>query len=302
VKSRARVGWKGCGTSLVTPFDDRGRLDLDAIARLVDWQIAQGVSFLVTIGAMGESATISGDERNAITVAVVQAARGRVPVLAGAGGNHTAKAVFWALDARKAGADGILSVTPDSRPSTEGLVRHFSAIAEATDLPILVSNVPARTGTDLSVEAVLRLAEIPSIVGIKESSVDFAKIACIASSMPEDFLLFAGNDTTALAMIGLGAQGLISDASNEIPAEMAAAVKAALDGEWPEARRLWKKYFALMEMNSWEPSPGPVKCALALMKRCGETARLPAVPVSDATRKRIEGVLAGLKLLPRRKG
>ena len=128
-------------------------------------------------------------------------------MLAGAGGNHTAKAVFWARDARKAGADGILSVTPDSRPSTEGLVRHFSAIADATDLPILVSNVPSRTGTDLSVEAVLRLAEIPNVVGIKESSVDFAKIACIAASMPDGFLLFAGNDTTALAMIALGAPG-----------------------------------------------------------------------------------------------
>ena len=302
MKTRARVGWKGCGTSLVTPFDERGRLDLDAIARLVDWQIGQGISFLVTIGAMGESATISGEERKAITVAVVQAARGRVPVLAGAGGNHTAKAVFWARDARQAGADGILSVTPDSRPSTEGLVRHFSAIADATDLPIVVSNVPARTGTDLSVEAVLRLAEIPNVVGVKESSVDFAKIAHLASAMPDDFLLFAGNDTTALAMLGLGAQGLISDASNVIPAEMTAAVKAALAGEWAEARRLWKKYFGLMEMNALEPSPGPVKCALALMKRCGETARLPAVPVGDATRKRVESVLAGLKLLPRKKG
>jgi len=302
MRSRARVGWKGCGTSLVTPFDERGRLDLDAIARLVDWQIDQGISFLVTCAATGESATISGEERKAITVTVVQAARGRVPVLAGAGGNHTAKAAFWARDAHKAGADGILSVTPDSRPSIEGLFRHFSAIADATDLPIVVSNVPSRTSTDLSVEAVLRLAEIPNVVGIKESSVDFSKIAHLASEMPEDFRLFAGNDTTALAMLGLGAQGLMSDASNEIPAEMTAAVKAALEGEWAEARRLWKKYFGVMEMNALEPSPGPVKCALALMKRCGETARLPAVAVGADTRKRIESVLSGLKLLPKKKG
>lgn len=300
MKSRTRVGWKGCGTSLVTPFDERGRIDFDAIARLVGWQIDQGVDFLVSCGATGESATISGDERRAVTAAVVQAAAGRVPVVAGAGGNHTAKSVFWARDAAKAGADGILSVTPDSRPSTEGLVRHYSAIADATDLPILVSNVPSRTGTDLTAEATLRLAEIPNVVGIKESSVDFGKVARVAASRPDGFLLFAGHDATALAYLGVGAEGLISDASNQIPAEIGELVRAALDGNWAEARRLHKKFFALMEANALEPSPGPVKCALSLMKRCGETARLPAVPVGEETRKRIESVLAGLKLLPKK--
>lgn len=300
MRGKARVNWKGCGTSLVTPFDERGRLDFDAIQKLVEWQVEQGIDFLVPCGATGESATISGDERKAVTAAVVRAARGRVPVIAGAGGNHTAKAVFWARDAEQAGADGILSVSPDSRPSVEGLLRHFSAISDATDLPILISNVPFRTGTDLSVEAILRVSEIPNVVGLKEASVDFAKIARLASALPEGFLLFAGNDATALSVLALGAQGHISDASNEIPAEMAAMVGAALAGDWETARRLQKKNFALMEMNAWEPSPGPVKCALALMKRCGETARLPAVPVSEETRRRIESVLAGYKLLPRR--
>ncbi|HEY7574529.1 MAG TPA: 4-hydroxy-tetrahydrodipicolinate synthase [Thermoanaerobaculia bacterium] len=302
MKARSRVGWKGCGTSLVTPFDERGRIDFDAIGRLVSWQIDQGVNFLVSCGATGESATISGDERRAVTAAVVQAAAGRVPVVAGAGGNHTAKSVFWARDASKAGADGVLSVTPDSRPSTEGLFRHFSAIADAMDLPILVSNVPARTGTDLSVEAVLRLAEIPNVVGLKESSEDFAKIAKLAAVLPDGFLLFAGNDVTALALLGVGADGLISDAANEIPAEMSSLVRACLEGNWAEARRLQRKVFALIEANGLEASPGPVKCALALMKRCGETARLPAVPVGDDTRRRIETVLAGLKLLPKGRG
>jgi 4-hydroxy-tetrahydrodipicolinate synthase len=294
------VNWQGCGTALVTPFDERGRIDFDAIQKLVEWQIGEGVDFLVPCGATGESATISGDERKTVTAAVVRAARGRVPVVAGAGGNHTAKAVFWARDAAQAGADGILSVSPDSRPSLEGLFRHFSAIADATDLPILVSNVPFRTGNDLSVEAILRLSEIGNVVGVKESSADFGKIARLAASLPDPFLLFAGNDATALAVLALGGQGLISDASNEIPAEMAALVRAAREGDWEKARRLQKKYLALMEMNAWEASPGPVKCALALMKRCGETARLPAVPVSEQTRRRIEEVLAGFELLPRK--
>jgi len=300
VKSKARANWKGCGTSLVTPFDERGRIDFDAIQKLVEWQIEQGIDFLVPCGATGESATISGDERKAVTAAVVRAAGGRVPVIAGAGGNHTAKAVFWARDAEQAGADGILSVSPDTRPSIDGLVRHFSAIADATDLPILVSNVPFRTGTDLPVESILRLSEIPNVVGLKEASLDFTKIARLAASIPEGFLLFAGNDTTALSVLALGAQGLVADASNQIPAEMAAMVRAALSGDWETARRLHKKNLALMEMNCWEPGPGPVKCALALMKRCGETARLPAVPVSEETRRRIEAVLAGYKLLPRK--
>jgi 4-hydroxy-tetrahydrodipicolinate synthase len=294
------VNLQGCGTSLVTPFDERGRIDFDAIQKLVEWQIGEGIDFLVPCGATGESATISGEERKMVTAAVVRAARGRVPVIAGAGGNHTAKAVFWARDAGEAGADGILSVSPDSRPSLEGLFRHFSAIADATDLPILVSNFPFRSGNDLSVEAILRLSEIGNVVGVKESSTDFGKIVRLAASLPEGFLLFAGNDATALAVLALGGHGLISDASNEIPAEMAALVRAAREGDWEKARRLQKKYLALMEMNAWEASPGPIKCALSLMKRCGETARLPAVPVGDEKRRRIEAVLAGLKLLPRK--
>ena len=302
MRSKLRVDWKGCGTSLVTPFDERGRIDFDALTRLVDWQVEQGIDFLVSCGATGESGTISGDERKAITAAVVRAARGRVPVVAGAGGNHTAKAAFWARDARAAGADGILSVTPDSRPSSEGMWRHFSAIADATDLPILISNVPSRTGTDLTVDAALRLAEIPNVVALKEASADVAKVTRLSCELPEGFLLFAGDDTLALALLGLGAAGAISDASNEIPAEMGAMVRAALSGDWVEARKLQRKFYAVMEANLLEPTPGPVKCALSLMRRCGDTARLPAVPVTDETRKHIESVLSGLKLLPRGRG
>jgi len=298
--SARRVDWKGCGTALVTPFDDKGRIDFGALERLVEWQIREGIDFLVPCGTTGESATLSGDERKAVTTAVVQTARGRVPVVAGAGGNHTAKAVFWARDAEAAGADGILSVSPMyNKPTSEGLFRHFSAISDASRLPILVYNVPARTGADLDVETILRLATIPNVVGLKEASGNFGRIARLMSLLPADFAVFSGDDSTALALVALGARGLISVASNEIPSEMHALVAAALAGDWEKARRLQAKWLPLMEMNFWESSPGPAKCALSLMKKCGETVRLPLVPARDETRRKVEALLGGARLLPR---
>ncbi|HEX9149735.1 MAG TPA: 4-hydroxy-tetrahydrodipicolinate synthase [Thermoanaerobaculia bacterium] len=296
-----RVDWKGCGTALVTPFDEKGRIDFRALAKLVDWQISQGIDFLVPCGTTGESATLSGDERKAVTAAVVKAADGRVPIVAGAGGNHTAKAVFWARDAEEVGADGILSVSPMyNKPSPDGLVRHFEAIAEASDLPIVAYNVPTRTGTDMDVETILRIAEIPRVAALKEASPNFGKIARLMATIPEDFVVFSGEDSTALALIALGGRGLISVASNEIPSEMSALCAAALSNEWDEARRLQRKYLPLMEMNFWESSPGPAKCALAAMGRCGDTVRLPLVTVRDETRRRIEKLLNGLKLIPKK--
>ncbi len=295
------VDWRGCGTALVTPFDDKGRIAFGALEQLVDWQITEGIDFLVPCGTTGESATLSRDERKAVTAAVVRAANGRVPVIAGAGGNHTARAVFWASDAAAVKADGILSVTPMyNKPSPEGLVRHFSAIAEATDLPMLVYNVPGRTGMDLDVETILRLAEIPHVVGLKEASPNFGKIARLMALLPREFAVFSGEDSTALAFIALGARGVISVVSNEIPKEMASLVRAALENDREKALELQTKYEPLMEMNFWESSPGPVKCALSLMKKCGETLRLPLVPVREDTRKKIEKMLASFRLLPKR--
>lgn len=295
------VDWKGCGTALVTPFDEKGRIAFGALEELVDWQIKQGIDFLVPCGTTGESATLSRDERKAVTAAVVRTANGRVPVVAGAGGNHTARAVFWARDASDVGADGILSVTPMyNKPSPDGLVRHFSAIAEATDLPILVYNVPGRTGMDLDVDTILRLAEIPRVVGLKEASANFGKIARLMALLPREFAVFSGEDSTALAAIALGARGVISVVSNEIPKEMAKLVASALENDREAALALQTKYEPLMEMNFWESSPGPVKCALALMKKCGETLRLPLVPVREETRKRIEKMLASYKLLAKK--
>jgi 4-hydroxy-tetrahydrodipicolinate synthase len=295
------VPWRGCGTSLVTPFDEKGRIDFGALEALVDWQITEGVDFLVPCGTTGESATLSRDERKVVTAAVVRASNGRVPVVAGAGGNHTARAVFWARDAAAAKADGILSVTPMyNRPSPEGLVRHFSAIADATDLPILVGNEPGRTALDLDVETILRLAEIPRVAGLKEASSNFGKIARLMASLPEHFAVFAGEDATALALVALGARGVISVAANEIPKEMSGLVRAALEDRRDAALELQRRYLPLMEMNFLESNPGPVKCALALMKRCGETLRLPLVPVRDEARRKIEKTLAGYRLLPKK--
>jgi 4-hydroxy-tetrahydrodipicolinate synthase len=296
-----RVDWKGCGTALVTPFDEKGRIDFRAIAKLVDWQIERGIDFLVPCGTTGESATLSGEERKAVTAAVVKATAGRVPVIAGAGGNHTAKAVFWARDAEAVGADGILSVSPMyNKPTPAGLVRHFEAIAEASELPIIAYNVPTRTGTDMDVDTILRIAEIPRIAGLKEASPNFGKVARLMTALPEDFVVFSGEDSTALALFALGGRGLISVASNEIPAEMSALCAAALSNEWVEARRLQRKYLPLMEMNFWESSPGPAKAALTAMGRCGDTVRLPLVGVRDDTRRRIDKLLGGLKLLPKK--
>ena len=295
------VDWRGCGTALVTPFDEKGRIAFGALEELVDWQIKQGIDFLVPCGTTGESATLSRDERKAVTAAVVRAANGRVPVVAGAGGNHTARAVFWAKDAAAVKADGILSVTPMyNKPSPDGLMRHFSAIAEATDLPMLVYNVPGRTGQDLDVETILRLSEIPHVVGLKEASPNFGKIARLMAELPRDFAVFSGDDSTALALIALGARGVISVVSNEIPKEMAQLAKAALENDRENALELQTKYEPLMEMNFWESSPGPVKCALALMKKCGETLRLPLVPVREDTRRKIERMLSSYRLLPKK--
>jgi 4-hydroxy-tetrahydrodipicolinate synthase len=304
VKSNGkRVAWSGCGTALVTPFDDKGRIAFGALEQLIEWQIGQGVDFLVTCGTTGESPTLSRDERKAVTAAVVHAADGRVPVIAGAGGNHTARAVFWAREAAAAKADGIVSVTPMyNQPSADGLVRHFSAIAEATDLPMIVYNTPSRTGSDIDVETILRLAEIPNVVGLQEASSDFGKIAKLMATLPPAFAVFAGNDATALALIALGARGVVSIAANEIPKEMGELVRAALENNRERALELQRKYEPLMEMNLWESSPGPVKCALSLMKRCGETLRLPLVPVRDDTRRRIEKTLASYRLLPKKSG
>ncbi len=294
---------KGCGTALVSPFDVRGRIDFGALERLVGWQIEEGIDFLLTCTPTGESPTLSGDERRAITAHVVKIANGRVPVVAGAGGNHTAKSVFWARDAEAAGADAILSVTPAyNQPTPDGLLKHYTAISDATRLPLILYNSPSRTGIDLDAETILRLAELPRVVAIEEASPNFHKITDLMSRLPPDFTVFAGDDQTALSGLALGMQGLISVAANEAPGRMAAMVRAALEDGWEEARGIHRKYLPLFQANVRESSPGPVKAALAMMGKCGDTLRLPLSPVREETARRIEKSLRALKLLPKGRG
>ena len=288
---------RGCGTALVTPFDERGKIDFAALESLVNWQIAEGIDFLVTCTPEGESPALSGDERKAVTAHVVKITNGRVPVVAGAGGNHTAKSVFWARDAGAAGAAAILSVTPSyNLPSAEGLVRHFTAISDATRLPVILYNVPARTGEDLDVETIVRLAQIPRVVGLAEASSNFRKLARMIPRLPADFAVYSADDLTALAGIGLGMKGLFSVAANEAPGPIARMVQAGLDQRSEEARAIHQKYFPLIDVNHCERSPAPAKAALSMMGRCGETLRLPMAPVREESRRRIEKVVRGLQL------
>ncbi len=292
-----RVEIRGAGTALVTPFDERGKIDFGAIEALVEWEIKEGIDFFVSCTAEGESPALSGDERKAVTAHVVKVSNGRVPVVAGAGGNHTAKAVFWARDAEKAGAAAILAVNPFyNLPTLDGLTRHFAAICDSTRLPVLIYNVPARTGVDLAAETILRLAELPRVAGLVESSTDFHKVASLFARIPEGFSVFSGDDLTALAGLGMGMRGVVSLAGNVAPGAIARFVDAALDGRGEEAREIHQKFVPLMEANRLETSPGPIKAGLAMMNRCGETLRLPLAPVREETRRRIEKVLRGLKL------
>jgi 4-hydroxy-tetrahydrodipicolinate synthase len=289
----------GCGTALVTPFAQDGSVDEAGLRAHVAWQIASGVSLLVPCGTTGEASTLTEQEWLRVIEITVEVAAGQVPVFAGCTHNATAQAV---LNAKKlagiAGLSGILTANPYyNRPGQEGQYQHFRAIAEATPLPVLLYNIPGRTAANLLPETALRLAELPNIVGIKESSGVMGQITELLTHAPAGFNVFAGDDALALPVIALGGVGLISVASNAIPAEMSQMVAAALAGDWAKARALNSKYFALMQAHFIEPSPAPVKASLALLGRGSETLRLPMVPVTEATREKLRGLLGGLGLL-----
>ncbi|HYP25310.1 MAG TPA: 4-hydroxy-tetrahydrodipicolinate synthase [Blastocatellia bacterium] len=289
---------KGCGTAIVTPFNEDLSVDEEALRRFVDFQIEEGIDFLVPCGTTGESVTLAPDEQRRVVETVLRASRGRVPVIAGAGGNNTAHVIDSARAFEKAGAHGLLSVTPYyNRPTQEGLFRHFRAIAGSTSLPIILYNVPGRTSVNLLPETVARLSEIPNIVGVKEASGDVSQIAEVIARVPEDFKVFSGDDSITLPTVALGGVGVISVASNEAPRQMTALTRACLENRWDEARRLNKELLPLMKVNFIESSPGPVKAALAMMGRIKEVYRLPMVPVTDETRQKLREVLVGLKLI-----
>jgi 4-hydroxy-tetrahydrodipicolinate synthase len=290
----------GCGTALVTPFRGDGSLDETALRKLVEWQIEGGIQFLVACGTTAETPTLTHEEWLRVIGIVAEAAAGRVPVLAGCTHNSTLEAVARAGEASSVpGVSGLLTANPFyNKPGQEGQYRHFRAIAEAVPCPVVLYNIPGRTGTNLEPATILRLAEdVSNIQGVKESSGNLQQIAELIHIVPPHFTVLAGDDLMALPVIALGGAGLVSVASNEIPAEMTRMVAAAIGGDWATARVLNRRYFKLMTANFWESSPGPVKCVMAMMKRLEENYRLPIVPVTQATRQKLAVLAEELGLL-----
>ncbi len=289
----------GCGTALVTPFRRDGSVDEPALHALVTWQVESGIDFLVPCGTTGEASTLSEVEWLRAIEVVVAAAAGRVPVFAGCTHNSTHEVVARVQKLSQVhGLTGVLSANPYyNRPGQEGQYQHFKAIAESTALPVLLYNIPARTGANLEPATVLRLAELKNVIGVKESSGNIAQITELLTTAPRSFKVFAGDDGLALPVIALGGSGLISVASNVIPAQMARMVRAALENDWVDARRINRQFFRLMQAHFWEASPAPVKAVLHMLGRGEDVLRLPMVPVSDATRRRLERMVGELGML-----
>jgi len=295
----------GCGTAIVTPFRADGSVDENSLRALVNWQIDSGIDFLVACGSTGEAATLEEDEWLSTICMVAEAAAGRVPVWAGCTHNSTRTLVRQAARLKQIrGVDAVLSANPYyNKPTQEGQYQHFLALARAVSpLPVALYNVPGRTAVNLDPETVVRLAEAaPNIQAVKEASGKLPQIAQLVHSLPRGFKVFSGDDNLALASIGVGAQGLISVVSNEIPAETSRMIHAALNNNWAEARDLERRYGRLFDANFWESNPAPVKTVLALMGRCTDYVRLPLVPPTAATRQKLErlaGELGLLKHLP----
>lgn len=295
------IEWmRGCMTALVTPFKTDGSIDEARLRDFLDFQIEGGVRVLVPCGTTGESATMTEEEDRRVIALAIEAARGRAKVIAGAGSNSTAASIEYSRAARDAGADAVLIVAPFyNKPTQAGLYAHFRAVAESVEgLPVVIYNVPGRTSSNIAAETTLRLArDVENIVAVKEASGNLSQIMEILRARPANFRVLSGDDSLTLPMIALGADGLVSVASNEIPDLMSQMVNAALEGEWGEARALHFKLLPLMEANFIESSPAPAKAALALLGRVEENLRLPLVPVEEKTRARLREVLDELGLL-----
>ncbi len=292
-----RRDWSGCGTALVTPFTADGAVDEPRVRALAARQIEGGVHFLCPCGTTGESPTLSAAEHRRVVELVVETAAGRVPVLAGAGGYDTRAVVEQAREVARAGADGILSVTPYyNRPTPEGLYRHYAAIADNVALPIVVYNVPGRTGCNVDPATLCRLAELPNVVGVKEASADMAQMCEVCRAVPADFAVLSGDDLFTVPLMAVGGAGVVSVASNEVPAEMARLVSLARDGDFAAARRLHARLLPLMQVNFVESNPIPVKAAMAHLGLLDLHYRLPMAPPRPASLEQIVRVLEELEL------
>jgi 4-hydroxy-tetrahydrodipicolinate synthase len=288
----------GCGTALVTPFRQDQSLDEQALRRLVKRQIDAGINFLVPCGTTGESPTLTHHELRRVVEITIEEARGKVPVVAGAGGYNTAEVIERARNYEAMGADGILSVSPYyNKPTQEGLYQHYKAIAEAISLPIILYNIPGRTGVNIETVTVKRLAEIDNIVGVKEASGSISQMAAVLDSVPDDFLVLSGDDAITIPLMSIGGRGLISVTSNEIPAEMTRITQLCFANDFAAAREIHRKYFRLMEANFVETNPGPVKAALGLMGLLDPVFRLPLVAPKPENLAKIRGALEAVGLV-----
>jgi 4-hydroxy-tetrahydrodipicolinate synthase len=290
----------GCGTALVTPFRKDLSLDEEAMRRLVRRQITSGINFLVPCGTTGESPTLTHEEHLRVVAITIEEAKGKVPVLAGAGGYNTHHVIEMARECERLGADGILSVTPYyNKPTQDGLYHHFKAIAAATSLPIILYNVPPRTNVNIDPATLHRLSELENIIGVKEASGNISQITQVFQQVPENFLVFSGDDAITLPLVAMGGRGIISVASNVIPAEMTNFAQLCLAGNFAEARTWLRKWMPLLEVNFVETNPTPVKAAMAEMGLLEPVFRLPLVPPRVESATKIRSVLESLALLER---
>jgi 4-hydroxy-tetrahydrodipicolinate synthase len=285
---------QGCGTALITPFKKDQSIDENALRRLVAWQVESGIHFLVPCGTTGETPTLTKDEWLRVIDITIEVAGGRVPIVPGATSNSTAEAVEKARElSRRKGVDAILTASPYyNKPTQEGQYQHFKAIAEAVDKPLVLYNVPSRTGVNIEPATLGRLAKVPNVIAVKEASGNLSQIAEIFTHVPAGFLVLSGDDAVTLPVISLGGVGIISVASNEIPREMADMTAAALANDWNKARAVQNKFVRLMQANFIESSPMPVKAVLAMMGRIEEVYRLPMVPMKPETRAKLQQIAA----------
>ncbi|HSG40350.1 MAG TPA: 4-hydroxy-tetrahydrodipicolinate synthase [Thermoanaerobaculia bacterium] len=295
--------FQGCGTAMVTPFRSDLSLDVESLRRLAHRQIEGGIHFLVPCGTTGENPTLTRQEHLRVVEIALEEANGRIPVLAGCGGNDTAAVAGLARELEALGADGLLVVTPYyNKPTPEGLYEHYREVARATRLPIVVYNVPGRTGLNVDPATLARLAEIETVVGVKEASGNISQIAAIFQELPERFAVLSGDDAITLPVIALGGVGVISVVSNEVPYAMARLTSLCLEGDFPGAREVQRRLHALMEINFIESNPGPVKAAMALMGLLEPAFRLPVVAPRPESLRKIEKVLLHLGLIPEASG
>jgi 4-hydroxy-tetrahydrodipicolinate synthase len=293
-----RIPFTGVGTALVTPFTRSGDLDEAAVRRLARRQVEAGIHFLCPCGTTGENPTLTDAERLRIIEIVVEESNGKVPVLAGAGGYDTRELMHAAAEMTRRGVSGFLSVTPYyNKPTQEGLYQHYRAFAESTALPIIVYNVPGRTGVNVEVATLVRLSQIPNIVGVKEASGNVSQMCEIVRAVPADFIVLSGDDALTLPLMAVGGRGIISVAGNEVPGEMVKMVEAAERNDFAAARAVHARIMALMSINFVESNPQPVKAAMASMGLLEETFRLPMVSPTPASKEKIDGVLKQLGLL-----